>query len=471
MSIHSFTFAIFVSSVFVCYYAMPQRKLQNLVLLTASYLFYASWSVTLPLVLLAVTLFNFAIAIHIENNSYNRKWMWLGITGNVLCLAFFKYVHFFVPQAIDWLEYLGLSTRIGAIRILIPVGISYYIFECISYIVDVSRRQLPAVRNLPDFALCTAYFPKLIAGPIDRVRAFLPKLSQARIVTDIDLARSFTLIIVGLVRKVVIADCLFSLLPARVFVEPMHYSAMELMVWFFGYGMALYNDFAGYTDIMRGVSGLFGIELPRNFACPLLARNFTEFWNRWHITLSKWLRDYVYMPLTRALLRRNPNAGNLCNLLLPPLATMLISGLWHGVGLHLLLWGMLNGLYLVIDRVVIFYRPRVRKTSQSLWRLLVGVTLMWFFGLIAAVPFRMDFRITGEFWLALLNWEEIFFPGWRFVWCISLTLLLEFVQHPDEFIFLQWPRLVRSTLLAAAMLAIFVASRQAPPQPFVYQGF
>jgi len=189
---------------------------------------------------------------------------------------------------------------------------------------------VPAEPDVVHFALYLAYFPKLLAGPIERARSFLPRLTAAGDVTNDVLARSATLIVIGIGRKLLIADPLFSRIPAEVTVDPLQYPAPRLLVWLVAYAFALYNDFAGYTDIVRGVSGLFGIELSRNFAAPFFSRNFTELWTRWHITLSSWLRDYIYFPLSRALVRRNPNATHFVTLFVPPMVTMLVSGLWHG---------------------------------------------------------------------------------------------------------------------------------------------
>ena len=233
-----------------------------------------------------------------------------------------------------------------------------------------------------------AYFPKLLSGPIERARTFLPKLAAQRIVDNDVLARSFALIVIGVVRKVVFADTLFTMLPARLWKEPERFSSPELIVYLIVYAFALYNDFAGYTGVVRGVSGLFGIELAPNFNIPYFSRNLSEFWNRWHITLSQWLRDYIYFPTSRALLRRNPSLTNVPNIFLPPLLTMLASGLWHGTGWGMLLWGALHGVYLIVERLLSLWRPAGPPHLQPRWRQGLATTLVFVLVMLAWVPFR-----------------------------------------------------------------------------------
>jgi D-alanyl-lipoteichoic acid acyltransferase DltB (MBOAT superfamily) len=224
------------------------------------------------------------------------------------------------------------------------------------------------------------------------------------------------------------------------------------------------------------VSGLFGIELSPNFQQPYFARSFTEFWNRWHITLSHWLRDYIYFPLSRALLRRNPSRRNLPNLILPPMVTMLVSGLWHGLSWHMVLWGGLHGLYQVIERVPSLWRPIVPPQKQPAWR--QGLSMALIFGLVilAWVPFRWELPAALEFWQGLLNWSS-FAIRYRRLFLVApllaIAVALDWVQYrsQDEFVFLQWPRLAQATGLAMVMLFIFITTEGEAGEPFVYQGF
>ena len=401
--------------------------------------------------------------------------LWTGIGFNVLVLLFFRAVGFFLPQLETWLGRFGVSTGAGGLQILIPLGLSYYVLQTISYLVDVYRGQLKAGTDLVDFALYLAYFPKLIAGPIERARTFLPKLAQPRIVDNQMLARSITLIFMGMVRKLLIADLLMASLLPDVFELPSKYTPPELILWLIIYAFALYNDFAGYTDMVRGVSGLFGIELSANFQIPYFSRNFTEFWKRWHITLSEWLRDYIYFPISRVLRRGNPTFQKVANLVLPPMLTMLVSGLWHGLGLHMLVWGGLHGLYQIAERIPALWRPAVPPQNQPIWRQWLGMGVVFTFVILAWVPFRWELPAAFDLWGALLDWSDVAIRYRRmfFVMPILLgSLLIDFVQYrsQDEFIFLNWSPLAQAACMAVILLLVFIATGRGFPTAFCIPG-
>ncbi|MBI5957239.1 MAG: MBOAT family protein [Chloroflexi bacterium] len=473
MTITSLSFAGFVLITLALYYALPRRP-QNILLLAASYVFYLTWSPTYTLILAALTAINFALSHRVRRaDQPRRRWMWAGIGINVAALAFFKFADFFKADFSDLVERLGFSTGAGGLEILLPVGMSFYIVAVISYLIDAARGQVEPTRDPVDFALYMAYFPKLIAGPIERARVFLPRLAEPRIVDNDRLSRSFTLIVVGVVRKLVIADLLTTLIPENVFQTPAEFSPLELAGYLVAYAFALYNDFAGYTSIARGVSGLFGIELAANFRTPYFSRSLTEFWNRWHITLSQWLRDYIYFPTSRALLRRNPSRMNIPNILIPPMLTMLISGLWHGVGWGFIIWGGLHGFYLIVERVWSLLRPALPLQRQPKWRQAISMVLVFGAVLLAWIPFRMGGRITLDFVRAMTNLSDWAHPTVRLALLLVPALWLDWVQtrRDDELIFLRWPQLAQATLLALAILAILVATTVDTSPPFVYQGF
>lgn len=474
MTITSLTFAGFVALVLVLYYALPRRP-QNILLLAASYAFYLTWSWWYALVLAILTLANFALAGRIRSGGRPRRTvLWAGVGINLAALAVFKYEDFFVPDLLDRLNAWGVETGAGGLTVLLPVGMSFYIVAVISYLIDVYRRQVPPATDLVDFALYMAYFPKLLSGPIERARDFLPRLAAPRVVDNDRLARSFTLIVLGAVRKLALADTLTLMLPRGLFHNPDQFGAPQLIGYLLIYALALYNDFAGYTNIVRGVSGLFGIELSANFDTPYFSRNLTEFWNRWHITLSHWLRDYIYFPTSRALLRRNPRRTNIPNLFLPPMLTMLASGLWHGPGWSMLLWGALHGVYLIGERLLALWRPAGPPQNQPRWRqgfaMLVVVTLV----VLAWVPFGApDVPHALAYWQGMLNFSDLRRPTVRVLVAILPALWLDWVQYRrnDELVFLRWPRLAQAALLALAILAIFLATQIDTSPPFVYQGF
>jgi D-alanyl-lipoteichoic acid acyltransferase DltB (MBOAT superfamily) len=271
----------------------------------------------------------------------------------------------------------------------------------------------------------------------------------------------------------VIADPLRALLPAQAFSSPSEVGAVALAAAIAGYAFVLYNDFAGYTNIARGVSSLFGIELSANFAQPFFARSFTEFWTRWHITLSQWLRDYIYMPLSRALLRRNPRPSNVPNLLLPPLVTMLAGGFWHGSSVHMLLWGGLHGVYLIIERLLNMRRGAPRTRVQPMVRQVVSALAVFGLGCWALVAFRTTGAVTLAYWSTMLHGAAGDLPDAQILAYMAASLWLDWREQRfgAETMFDHWRRLDRAALLAVAMLLWFLMTRVQPSAPFIYRGF
>lgn len=476
MTITSIHYLLFTTLALGVYYLLSRRP-QNLWLLFVSYAFIFLWAWQFAVVLGVVTIINFLIALQLGNdNQMRRGVLWLGIGVNVSTLVLFRAANFFLPQLESWFGSLGMPVQAGGLDILIPLGLSYYVLQAISYLVDVYREQLKAETNFVNFALYLSYFPKIIAGPIERARSFLPKLAQARVVDPDMLSRSIILILTGLVRKLLIADILTASILLDVFKLPSKYTPPELIGWLVIYAFAIYNDFAGYTNIVRGVSGLFGIELSPNFRAPYFSRTFTEFWTRWHITLSEWLRDYIYFPISRALGRRTANRRDLANLVLPPMLTMLASGLWHGFSMHMLLWGALHGLYLVFERIFSLWRPSAPPQNQPIWRQGLAAATVFLFVILAWVPFRWELPAAFEFWSTLLNWSSFDIRYRRFflvlpVVVVSLVMDAIQIRTQDEYVYLKWPRLVRATCMAIILFLVFIVTGGDYKEPFVYQAF
>lgn len=473
MEITSLGFGAFVIGCLVLYYLLPVRG-QNYFLLLASYVFFTACAWQLSLILAGLTLFNFLLAPHVRKRAGKVPlYLWAGLLGNIGVVWLFKYFDFFVPRLSHLLQHwTGLAIP-ELFAIAFPVGLSYRLLENIAYLLDVYRDQLKAERNLVHFALYCAFFPKLIAGPIERPKHLLERIAGPRTVTEADLSAGFTLIMLGLVRKLVIADTLAAAIPHRLFGQPGLFPASQLVICLVVYVFVIYNDFAGYTDIVRGVARLFGFELTINFNSPFFSRTFSEIWLRWHVSLSYWLRDYVFMPLSRALLRRIHNPRNLVNLALPLLVTMWVSALWHQVSLAMLVWGSLIGLYMVSGRVYGLWKRSDPPDQRPLWRQLWGMLLVLTLAGLATIPFRMDLGQSLAFVKALANWKSFASPGISAFVMIGLSLAIDFCQYRgrDEVVFLKWPRFWRVVLLAAAFLAVFVATRFRPAAPFIYQGF
>jgi D-alanyl-lipoteichoic acid acyltransferase DltB (MBOAT superfamily) len=432
---------------------------------------------TFAAVMAFVTVVNYGIARwQGRREQVSRRLLWAGIGFNILTLVVFRLGDFFVPNLQAFLDGLGLGSELGALQIILPVGLSFYALQNVSYQVDIYRRQIKPVADFVAFSLYQAYFPKLLAGPIERASAFLPRLARQRMVDNEVLARSVTLVAVGAFRKVIIADTLATAMPWDLFVAPANFSSYELWLWLFVYGFALYNDFAGYTSIVQGISGLFGIELSANFRQPYFSRSFGEFWNSWHISLSHWLRDYIYFPTLRVLLRRNGGRADRLTIIVPPLLTMVASAAWHGFSLHLLLWGALHGLYQVVERALALRGKVVPADRRPRWRQLAAMSVVFLLVMWAWVPFRAELPVALQFWRQLLTLGP---PGLRYrrlalvaVYVLAAVALdnLQY-QARDDALFLRWPRPARAFLLATVTFLLWVVSFGAATEPFVYQGF
>jgi alginate O-acetyltransferase complex protein AlgI len=472
MIIQSLLFLGFCAVTLALYYLLPRAR-QNLLLLAASYFFCFTISWRFALLLVLMTLASYTAGLRVAGKKRARMWLGLGIGFNLAVWLYFKGVSFFIPQILSLLARMGWGDPGRGLGILLPIGISFYTLQAISYLVDTYRGQIETSPPLRDFALYLAYFPKLTAGPIERPRGFLSQLAQARVVDNELIARSSFLVVLGLVRKIVIADTLLNAMPKKIFTAPAGFSALELAAWLLAYAFGVYNNFCGYTDIVRGISGFFGISLSPNFSSPFFSRSFSELWNRWHITLSHWLRDYVYFPVSRFLLKRDPSMKNLANIILPPMAAMLASGLWHGPRPRYLAWGLLMGIYLMAENIQSATRPALRPDQKPRWRQWLSMSKVLALALAAFAVFSMDLRVVGKFFQQLFSFNRWTLPSSRVFLVMIPSLWIDYVQNRrrDDFAFLAWPRPARALLLAAAMLAIFLFSQAKVDEPFIYQGF
>lgn len=450
-------FAAFVAVALFIHWVLPSRW-RNAWLLAASYFFHAliAWQFVGILLLITVTCHLLARRL-CQGEPRRRLWLSIGIGVNLGAL-------------------FGLRTLFPVTLFAEPfavIGLSFYTLQAISYVADAASGTLRRPGTFTEVALYLAYFPKLLAGPIERAPRFLELLAQRRPVDDEVMARAFTLIAVGITRKLVIADPLRAMLPDAAFSSPEQLGSIALATALVGFVIALYNDFAGYTAVVRGISLLFGIELSPNFARPFFAIDFASFWNRWHITLSHWLRDYIYLPLSRALLRRRPSLWNVPNLILPPMVTMLASGLWHGPSMHMLMWGGVHGVFLFSERLIVLWRPRVPSQRTGVVSQIVRAILVFFLGTLAFAFFRMDVGVALVYMKQLLvaPWGPS--PDLRFYAFVFGSFWLDGMQarHGDETTFFHWPRLARATLLAIAFILWFMMTRGQTPAPFIYRGF
>jgi alginate O-acetyltransferase complex protein AlgI len=346
VSFNSFDFLYLFVGVYAAYWFLPRRA-QNLLLLAASYFFYGVWDWRFLGLLVLTTVVDFGVALAIEKAGSERRrklWLWTSIAVSLGVLGYFKYAGFFVEEFSRFLGRFGADVPASRLDIVLPVGISFYTFQTMSYVIDVYRRRLPACKQPLDFALYVAFFPQLVAGPIERAGRLLPQMQAARRATPEAFVEGAWLILLGYFKKVVVADNLIGTIHKLStdipFVDP-----SRLAIGLYTAIVFIYADFSGYSDIARGLGRLLGFELRWNFRMPFFAKNPPDFWRRWHITMTEWLRDYLFNPLARLGSGRLP--GKL-NLILAVTVTMLLGGLWHGAAWNFLAFGAYHAAVLLL---------------------------------------------------------------------------------------------------------------------------
>jgi len=492
MAVTSLLFFLSALAAALVFWRMPQKaRLPWLLLISAAFLGVWNWQFVLILALFGSV--NFWLGLRIEKSlsTGRQTWKILGIAFNILVLFVFKYNRFFLPSL---LKLFGAQEAGTALQILLPVGLSFLVVQMISYLVDVANQRLKAEHDLVKFGVYTLYFPKLLSGPVERARLFLPRLDAPLPFDSIMFNRSLSLIVIGLLRKLVFANPLFSLIPADAFSAPANYAGQHLVLYLLAYAFALLNDFAGYTSIVRGISLWFGIELSNNFSLPYFSRNFTEFWSRWHISLSNWLRDYLFFPISRVLMKRYPKREHFLNIIVPPLATMLVSGMWHGLSWSLLVWGGLHGVYQIIERLPGLIKPSVPLDERPRWRNALGILTTFVLAVLAWLPFRMNLAtawvylqgmftwIRPDFFLfkryitadtAWLSWTPLNLPNPILLVVLAAALGFDLIlrqKNGEKYLWAlpRWLQVLLMVLLLAAVLASVFAESTAP---FVYQAF
>lgn len=397
MAFNSIPYFLFFSFVFWAFWAAAGRlRLQKRLLLLASLFFYGFWNpIYLSLILFVIGV-TWVCAMRIAERPHQRTaWFWAGITASLSVLAVFKYTGFAVSTLeMIWGAFgasLPFSTAFAQ-KILLPVGISFYTFQAVSYLVDVYRESLAPEASVLDYALYVSFFPQLVAGPIVRATDFLPQLKTERTFpAENAAAQGMVRIAMGLFKKIVIADYIAINLVDRVFDAPEMMSSLETIAGIYGYTLQIYCDFSAYSDIAIGSAMLLGFSLPENFRAPFLAENLSDFWKRWHISLSSWLKDYLYIPLGG---NRHGQARTLANLLI----TMLLGGLWHGPSWTFVFWGFLHGAGLAAMRIAGWTRPAPHRIQRALRTLFTFHFVVLAFVFFRAPSFSAALRVLSRAW-------------------------------------------------------------------------
>jgi alginate O-acetyltransferase complex protein AlgI len=446
------------------------RRLRLLFLLGASYFFYAQSGPRFLALIWACSSADFLLSHAIgraRDPRERRAWLVLTVIMNLGVLAYFKYAKFGLDTAQAGLAALGIHLPTPALSVALPVGISFFTFESMSYVIDVYRREIEPHPSYLEYLTFVAFFPHLVAGPIVRPRDLLPQLARPPVWREGEASEALLLIATGLLKKLAIADYLGLNLVDRVFDAPTQYSALECYVAIVGYAVQIYTDFSGYTDIAIGSAALLGVRFPANFAAPYQAHDIVDFWRRWHISLSTWLRDYLYIPLGG---NRRGQLRTYLNLIL----TMLLGGLWHGPKWTFVVWGGLHGVALAFNRA---FRERFGDVLKSTLPLRVVSTFATFhFVLLAWVFFRADsFRaaraVFGEL-ATLTTYHPNLDP--RVLAVLAFGLAVHFLpQHIEATLrarFSALPGIAQGIALFGVLLVVRrMASAEAVP--FVYFQF
>jgi alginate O-acetyltransferase complex protein AlgI len=420
-------FFIFLPTVLVLYYLLRRRSHKYGVLLAASWLFYAWLSPQYLWVIVLCTVIDYAAGLKIDGTGdERRRWLWLSIAANIGLLAAFKYTAFAYDNAVSLARLCGAEVADRHWNILLPLGISFHTFQGISYTVDVYRRRIPAVRSFLDYAFFVAFWPQLAAGPIVRAAEFLPQMQTPPRATARQVAEGLHFFLLGLFKKLFIADQLDVLFVTPVFADPGAFDPAARRWACVAWAAQIYCDFSGYSDMAVGCAKWFGFELPRNFNFPYLATSIADFWRRWHLSLSTWLRDYVYFPM-------GGSRGGATRTYFNLIAVFVLCGLWHGATWAWLVYGLYNGLLMSLhrayDRAItgIPWADAVRATWA--WKLFAWAAT--FVQLLAGlVLVRMSDWATGWVMLRSLFALDVL-AGWSAaipVW-VPLLLLLVAVGH------------------------------------------
>jgi alginate O-acetyltransferase complex protein AlgI len=452
---NSLQFVAFFIAVYGLYLVLTHRY-QNLLLLAASYYFYGSWDWRFLGLMLFSTVMDYSFGIvlgRVQDPVRRRLILTTSIVVNLGFLFVFKYFNFFAENLHHVLGRVGLGLDVHLLNVILPLGISFYTFHNISYIVDVYARRVTPTRNFIEFGLYVAFFPQLIAGPIARPAHLLPQIQNPRRITLDMLRNGAWLILLGYFKKVVLAD---NMVPftKMLFDNPSTLHGVEAILSLYAFAFQIYGDFSGYSDIARGLSNLMGFDLALNFRRPYFATNPADFWSRWHISLSTWLRDYLYIPLGGSHEGTRKTYRNL-------LITMFLGGLWHGAAWHYIAWGVFHGVLLCAHRAMKPWLARLPWERQRGWHITKAIAFFQVtcFGwlLFAAKSVRdvpvllhnmiTPFEIHGRMVLLTL----ILFAG--------PLMLMELAEERSALsipIVKTWPRLVRVTCYAAVVAAIML---------------
>jgi alginate O-acetyltransferase complex protein AlgI len=482
MLFNSFEFLIFLPIVFIFYWAFKAKgyKVQNVLLLVFSYYFYASWDYRFLFLLIFSTSLDYVSGLFINKtqSELTRKiWFWTSILTNLGFLGIFKYYNFFASSFKYFLFNCGYEVDIFTLNIILPVGISFYTFHGLSYVIDIYNRKIEPEKNIVNYSLFVSYFPLLVAGPIERATHLLPQLKKERNFNYYNVVNGLKQILWGLFKKIVIADNCAEFANAS-FNNPANHDGSTLLLGAIFFAFQIYGDFSGYSDIALGVSRLLGIELLQNFSFPYFSRDIAEFWRRWHISLSSWFKDYVYIPL-------GGSKGGTWLKIRNTFIIFLLSGFWHGANWTFIIWGGINAIYFLPlflsgnnrNNLNIVAVETMLPNFKELFLMLSNfflVTLVWVF-------FRADnlglafVYLKGIFTNSLFTIPHFGIPQSvsNIIILLSLFILIEWIGRKNKFALdildNHWNKYLRALFYYLIILSIFLFGGKS--QQFIYFQF
>jgi alginate O-acetyltransferase complex protein AlgI len=436
MLFNSFAFLVFLPVVFLLYWFVFKNSLryQNAFLLGVSYFFYGWFDWRFVALLMLSTIIDFSFGFWVYKGSATRKkvFLWLSIVNNLAILGFFKYYNFFAVEVFHTLSGMGIRAQPYLLHVVLPLGISFYTFHGMSYVVDIYRGKFEPVANFIDYAVFVCFFPLLVAGPIERAGHLVPQITKPRKFVYGQAVQGLRLMLWGLFKKVVIADNLAGIVE-DVFKNYKHYSGATLVLGAIYFSFQIYCDFSGYSDIALGTAKLFGFELLSNFKFPYFSRNIAEFWRRWHISLSSWFRDYLYIPLGGAKVSKAKVIRN-------TFVIFLVSGFWHGANWTFIVWGLIHACLFIpllvagknrqfTGNVVAEDRkwPNLPELGQMLATFLL-VTVAWVFFRAPSVAMACDF--IGRMGHHLLEVPK--FKSFLWMYCLPLVFVDWFFRRDER---------------------------------------
>jgi alginate O-acetyltransferase complex protein AlgI len=461
-------FLLFFAAVTGAYWSLRKDRHRKQFALLASWTFYGLWDWRFLSLIFISTLVDFVVGLRMHITSCGvkrRRLLWVSLLTNLGILGFFKYFDFFSGSAADFFGGLGVTINPVLLDLVLPVGISFYTFQTLSYTIDVYRERLKPTKSMIDFALFVAFFPQLVAGPIVRAVDFLPQLNRTFRWSDVDKRAAMTLFMVGFFKKAVVADNIAPWVDSY-FSNPSAFDGLSAVGATLLYATQIYCDFSGYSDMAIACGALLGYDLGRNFDAPYLSRSVTEFWRRWHISLSTWLRDYLYISLGGNRGGRLKTHRNL-------MATMVLGGLWHGAAWSFVVWGFLHGVALIIHKEWVRRLPDshgLRRVSSVL-----GLPLTFWWACLAWVFFRAT--SLSDAWVAAVAWVTWQGPGEASIGLIWVPVMVGLVGLHVCSQRVNWPRFWRAlpTPIYAfgwgAIFAILLGGMPADFQPFIYFQF